>query len=510
MPIVDLVGQSFELQERNSSSQRTINYYIERYADEDGGTKSKQVLKMTPGATMVNDISEINGGLTAPCRGLFYSSSGPAPHYESRLYGVFGNGVYRWDASLTTPYHIGDISSSSDAVSMTDNGLGGYFVIVDGYNMYRYPLASEDDNGVFEAIELPFQAGSTTDRIQPTHVCFLGQRLILNHRYGNQFFYSKLASTEFDFDTNADWYSAEQSADIINALKICNGNLWIFGPRSVEIWRTTDNFDAPYAYLSGSAQAIGCKSPDSVAVISDKIFWLGGSDVGNDTVYMGQSQTMKRVSTMGIEDQILSLSNRDKAIGWAYGSDGNQFYVLSFVVSNRTFVYEASTNTWCERLARDVNSANWLVYPYVYGTFAGDQIYVGTLNGSALCYLDRDKYTEWNGEVIVRQRISPVYWSNLNNVIIKELVVDGFVGATPYLTEDGSDPKILLNISKDGGSTYGNTKEKSIGKQGNYHKLIRWSAQGMGRELVFKFTYSEPVPFTIYQMRLDIVECKRT
>jgi hypothetical protein len=510
MPVMDLAGQSYELSDRSQSPQRTINYYIEKYGDEDPNTKSKQALVMTPGATLVEDVSLMNGGNTSPCRGLYYSSTGPAPYYESRLYGVYGNSVYRWDSACQNAYHIGDIASNSDAISMTDNGLGGYFVIVDGFNMYRYPLNSDDGTGVFEAVDLPYQAGSTTDKILPTHVCFLGQRLILNHRYGNQFYYSKLASTEFDFDTNADWYSAEQSADIINSLKVANGNLYVFGPRSVEIWRTTDNFDAPYSYLGGSAQAIGCKSPTSVAVINDMVFWLGGSDVGNDTVYMARSQSIERVSQMGIEDQILSLTNRDKAIGWTYSSDGNIFYILSFVVSNRTFVYEATTKTWCERLARDLQTSDWKVYPYVYGTFANDKIYVGTLDGSALCYLNRDKYTEWNGNQIVRQRITPVYWEEMNNIILKEILVDGYVGATPYLTGQGSDPKILLDISRDGGNTYGNSKEKSIGKQGNYRKVVRWQSQGMGRALVFKFTYSEPVPFNIYQMRLDYVPCKRT
>ena len=508
--IVDIVGQSYQLSTRNQSPQRTINWYIEKYGDEDKNTKSAQALVMTPGATQVVDISGINGGASAPCRGLYYSSSGPAPYFESRLYGVFGDSVYRFDAAVKNAYFIGKINSNADAVSMTDNGLGGFFVVCDGQNIYRYPLASADGVGVYEAVELPYVAGSTTEKIKPTHICFLNQRLVTNHRYGNQFYYSKLASTEFDLDTNLDWYSAEQSADPINALKVCGGNLYVFGQRSVEIWGTTDNSDAPYSYIGGSGQAIGCKAPDSIAVVNDSITWLGGSDVGNDTVYMAKGKTIDRVSQMGIEDQILSLSDREKAIGWAYASDGNLFYVLSFETANRTFVYEQTTNTWCERLARDTKTADWKVYPYVFGTFANGKIYVGTLNGSSLCYLDREKFTEWNGDPIVRQRVSPVYWDNMDNLLIKEILLDAYVGSTPLLTGQGSDPKVFLEVSRNGGNTFGNSKEKSVGKQGNYRKVVRWHAQGLGREIVLRFTFSEPTPLNIYQLRMDYTLCKRT
>lgn len=507
MPIVDLVGQSFELKQRNLSSQRTINWYVEKFGDEDSGTKSKQALIMTPGAVRVCDLG------TNPadrCRGLYYSSTGPAPYYESRLYGVFGDTVYRFNTDITIGYPIGNVSNSSDAVSMTDNGEGGQFVIVDGVKMYKYAMNNADGVGALSEVTLPWKLRTTPPnsvRIRPTFVCFLGQRLIVNDRYANQFFFFNLASTDYDFTTNLNFYSAEQSADAITAMRVVNGALFIWGSRSYEIWRTTDNFNNPFTYVGGSSSAIGIKAPQSVASIDNKVFWLGASDVGADTVYMAESNSVTRVSTSGIEDQILSLQNRESAIGWCYSKNGHTFYILSFITSNRTFVYEAETNMWHERLARDTQTQEWKVYQYVYGTFAKDKIFCGTLDSNSLVYLDDDTYTEYNSNPIVRQRITPVYFDDLKNIQVREVCVDGLVGNTQLLQGQGSDPLLMLEVSRDGGSTYGNTKTKSVGKQGNYRRVVRWNALGTGREIVLKFTFSEPIPYSIYQARLDYAKC---
>lgn len=505
MPMVDLVGQSYELDQTSLSPQRTINFYIENYGDEDKDTKTPKALVPIPGATLVGNITEdpLN-----TCRGLYLSSSGPLPTRAPRLYGVWGNNVYRFNDSYTESFLIGTVSDNGDPVSMIDNGFD--FVLVDGEQMYKCPLDMNDGDYNWETVEMPYIPGSTTEKVKPTHVAFLGQRLIVNNQFGNTWAFSKLGLTEFDVDGGLDFYSAESSSDPILALKSVNGALWLFGNRSYEIWRTSDNQDDPYSFVGGSSSQIGIKAPKSLATVNDMVFWLGASDVGVDAVWMGTGNSAVRVSTMGVEGQIVKCSQREQAIGWCYAADGNIFYLLSFPYSNRTFVYEHSTKTWCERLARDLASATWKVYPYQWGCYANNRIYCGTINGSALVYLDKDKYTEWDGSQIVRQRISPIYYNELNNITMKEITVDGLVGTTPRLTGLGYDPQLMLEISKDGGNSYGNIKEKSLGQQGNYRKVVRWNAQGIGRNIVLRFTISDPIPYTIYQARLDFEPCSRT
>jgi hypothetical protein len=476
----------------------------------EGGTKTRFAMVPTPGA-----VKSVSVGETLDrCRGLYWSSKGPAPDYAPRLYGVWGNDVYRFKGTLTQAIKIGSIGNDGKPVSMCDNGF--VFCVADGENVYTYDLEAVDfDKTSFKQIELPIVPGSDADgsegiKIQPTHICYMaiGYRLAVNGRNSNVWFYSNLASKAVTFG-QSDWYS-NVTADNIKSMRVVNGDLWLFNNRSYAIFRPNDNQDNPFSYVSGSTTQVGVHAPWSVSSIENKLFWLGSSDVGSMGVYMGESISIKRISTMGIENQLATLSQSSSAISFSYSSDGNIFYVLSFVEDNRTFVYEATTDRWSERLMRDIQSGDWEVYPYQFGTHVNGSIYCGMIaHENCLVKLDPDSYTEWDGRAIVRERISPVYHDNIDDIMIKEIVVDMEVGTTGKLTGAGSDPQISLRISKDGGNTFGNSKPQSIGGQGKYNKKVRWISQGKGRQIVLKLTIAEPVSCAIYNARLDYEKCLR-
>lgn len=509
MPFVNLVGPSYQVSETNLSPQRTINYYIETH-DVDG-VKVPKVLKTTPGVQPSNiplpGVQSVFRG-----RGMYLSATGYAPDYLSLLYAVFGSTIVRVNQEFNDSEQIGTLTDTGLPVNMTDDGFN--VLIVDGELMHAFDMkAQPGDTSSFKIIEMPYLPDSSTERARPTHVAYLNNRIIVNGRGTNAWFFSKLGETEFVTDVSGtDWYQAEQNSDNILALKAVNGNLLILGQRSYEIWRGTDNQDDPFAFVSGSQTAIGILAPYSLAVCNDLTFWLGGSDVGSGSVWMLKGTTPVRISDPGIEDQIYSISSQEAAEGYAYSKGGMTFYILTFREANRTFVYEVSTGTWCERLSRDVNSGDWLAYRYGYPTFANNRIYVMdmTVGAPNIGYFDEDKHTEIDGTVIMRQRIAPVWWDSLNDIIIDEIMLDMQVGTTSLLEGQGSDPKILLELSRDGGMTYGPISERSMGQQGRYTNLVRWRSRGRGRAIVAKFTVTEPVSHGIYMARLDYKVCKRT
>jgi hypothetical protein len=62
----------------------------------------------------------------------------------------------------------------------------------------------------------------------------------------------------------------------------------------------------------------------------------------------------------------------------------------------------------------------------------------------------------------------------------------------------GSDPQMMLSISRDGGRTWSPFESwQSLGKQGEYQHRVRWKKLGQGRQLLFKVSISDPVPRTI-------------
>lgn len=506
---IELIGASFELKQKNLSSQRTINFILKQVND--AGVKSPKFLAPSPGAMIQLPIGT---ALAEDCRGLYYSSSGPAPTLEPRLYGVWGETVYRLNAALTAAYVLGTVAPGSGPVSMCDNGF--VFVVADGVKLWKFPLLDVDAGaGVLTSIQLPEAAGVVpTTLIKPTHVAFLGQRLIVNSSQTNQWYFTDLPTAEDPALFQADnFYSAESSSDPIRALMCSNGSLWLYGYRSYEIWRSGGtNQDDPFSFVGGSQSSIGIAAPNSLATINNYIFWLGSSDVGACGVYMGNSTSAERITTPAIEDQISMITDVSEAIGWCYSEKGYMYYVLSFPTANRTFVYETVTATWTERLRMDGVSAGWKVSPYAYGVFANGAIYCGLIGGHApaLCKLSDSIYTEFDGSPIVRQRTTQVYFEEFNRIQTQELVVDCEVGTTELLVGQGSDPQLQLEVSKDGGNSYGNIVAKSVGKQGNYRKIVRWNTCTTGRAITYRLTFAENCACAIYSGRLTYKPCGRT
>jgi hypothetical protein len=503
--MLDIVGSSYELAQKSLSSQRTINWVVEHLTN--AGAKSKTVLMPTPGAEIKLEVMTD----FEDCRGLFYSSTGP--NGMPRLYGVWGYTVFRFAESLNGVYPIGSISSGATPVRMMDNGFR--FVVADGINLWEYPLNAEDgDANTLISSGLPPIAGLTpVENVSPTHVAFLGQRLLINSQSTNQWYFSGLPKQDTPLEWGAaDFYTMATSANNILAVASCNGSLWIFGYKAVEIWRTNDNQYDPYSYSAGSQSSIGIVAAQSVATVNNMIFWLGGSEVGAAGVYMGQGTSMNRISDMAIEDQIMSLADQTDALGWAYSHKSMVYYVLSFPNSNRTFVYEVTTNTWTERLLRDIESGEWLVYPYQFGIVVRGEIYTGLIGAhpSYLIRLSEDLFTEFDGRQVVRQRTAQPIFDSLDKIQTRELAVDMEVGVTPLLSGYGSDPKLQLEVSNDAGYTYGSVKTMSTGKQGAYRTYVRRRIPNLGRSFVFRLTTSYPGPCAIYQARLDYQPCSNT
>jgi hypothetical protein len=70
-------------------------------------------------------------------------------------------------------------------------------------------------------------------------------------------------------------------------------------------------------------------------------------------------------------------------------------------------------------------------------------------------------------------------------------------GSTPLDYGQGSDPQVMLKISKDNGKTFGPERWKSMGTKGQYKKRVIWEELGTARDFVFQFTVTDPVPFIV-------------
>jgi len=129
--------------------------------------------------------------------------------------------------------------------------------------------------------------------------------------------------------------------------------------------------------------------------------------------------------------------------------------------------------------------------------FANGANLVGDWETGDLLKLDIDTYTDYasanagnagtggNGPII-RVRTFPHSMENNDKVTYNSFDAD----MEPGTIADDSDPMVSLSWSDDKGKTYGNPVMQSMGKIGDYLKVISWNRLGQARDRVFKLSWS--------------------
>lgn len=516
--MVPWVTPEYELRSFNAASKRTINMYPQ---SGEGQAKTDWILIGTPGTKLWQDLSSI-AGPTARCRGMYYTST-------SRLFSVYGNLLIETyydngvdDFVNVQRYAFG--SSGPNRISMTDNGR--YLVLVDGVNMYNYNL----DTNTVSIPSLPFT--------KPLQVEYLAQRIFCitadqdpttnagTDRDGikqNMIWWSDLG---LDGPLNWDplsFASAETSADPIIRMAKRQGQLWLFGPRSYEVWDSSSDPEQPIQFAGGSGSEIGCTSPYSVVTLGDQVFWVGSSSSGKDQVFMSTGYNAQRVSNHSIErflNQAAELTTQ--IIGFSYQQEGHGFVIWTIPQGavnqngNRTFVFDVSTNMWHERASRD-NVTNQLnAWEPLYSSYAFNRVVVGNVISPVLMELSLDYYYDYapitantpNGvKPLVRIHQGPQYWDDLRLLRHKEFQIDMQTGIGTQVGQ-GYQPQAMLQWSDDGGATWSSEYWTSIGKIGEYNARVRWRQLGMSRERVYKCVISDPIQVTMLDARLITEESR--
>lgn len=497
MKMVPFIGQAYQHRSNDVSSQRSVNLYPEIVDDTEA--KSKYILIGTPGSRLYKDLSDIT---TGNCRGLYSVSAkkNVTSAITARTFGVYGNKLIEI-VSETLAIEHATISDLSSRISFCDTGE--FLVFVDGSNMYSFNL----DTSITSETTLPFKS--------PIKVLFINNRVIAINtdetidiiRNYNKFYWSDLNKPN---DWNAiDWASAEGSGDPITSISKKQGEVWLFGPQSFEVWRGTVNPNKPYSRVGGSFGEIGIGSIDSSSEIVENIFWLGSSRAGKNQVYKSNGYNADRISTHAIEKALddAGVTTTD-AVGFTYQQEGHIFYILTLVQADQTWVYDLTTGQWHERATRDPRLNELHKWAPLFSTFGNETVLVGNSNGPQILELDLNQYIDYNFNApnnqipIVRIRQSPTYWEALKQVFHREFQLDVESGVGIQELLQGNDPQIMLQYSDDGGHSFSSENWTSLGKIGEYSKRVKWRRLGRSRERVYRVTVSDPVKVIMLGARL--------
>jgi len=129
-----------------------------------------------------------------------------------------------------------------------------------------------------------------------------------------------------------------------------------------------------------------------------------------------------------------------------------------------------------------------------------NKAYVSDYAAGRLYRVDNTAYTD-NGMMIRREVDTRHFFKDLDRVTVDELIADMETGVGLAIGQ-GQDPQVMVQVSRDGGRTFGAEIWLPLGKLGEYKKRVAVRRLGTGRDFVFRIALSDPVKFVLANLAL--------
>lgn len=288
-----------------------------------------------------------------------------------------------------------------------------------------------------------------------------------------------------------DFATFEQKSDKLVRIESNNGELIGFKSTSMEFWRVLDNADFPFAPIGFKSR--GLKSAHSVVASDGTLFFVG--DDGN--VYRLANYDPMIVSTHDVSRLIQADSSPDDISGFGWDRDGHAFVNLSGEDWSRC--YDSATKVWHSR--KSYGQDRWRAN---HSIRAWGMNLVGDRLSGKIFKLASDVFTEDSG-VMEWGVVSPPMHAFPRGGIIDAIHFDL---ATGYgvLSGQGSDPKIMLDVSKDGGNTFDQYRELDLATRGNHSARV--TARRLGdfgpKGAVFRLRITDPVVRSLVNVDAEV------
>lgn len=452
-PYLSAIGPSYRLADRKAAVQSAINCYPKRLEGD------RLMMAATPGEVEIAALAgEIRG----------------SRNVEGRWFVAAGSALYEVSASGAASVR-GALVSSAGFVGMSHNKT--QLAIVDGATLYVFNLLTN----TLTAISSPAWRGSDDVHEIDGYFVFVDPDT-------DQFYISAI-------DDGAtldalDFSSADSSPDNIVAHRVSHRQAWFFGTRSTEIWINSGELAFPFVRYNSYTLDVGCVGKRAAINAADTLFWIGQTDRGTGIVYMAEGNQPKRISTQAIEEALAGSSDLAASSMWTYQIEGHEFVGINAPGLETTWVYDAAVGEWHERAEWD---AGWQpLRSRLVTAFAG-QHYAGDADGKVV-RLD-DAANTLSGRALVRERT----WPHMMQPSMEPV---SFYGLELAMAS-GNGGNVTLQISNDGGKTFGPMLARSLGAIGRTMQRIRWLGLGAAVNRVFRVRCSDNVPFAIHAATVD-------
>jgi len=433
------------------SSQHRINCYIEKIVDED--TEETAIIA-SPGMDLFCDLGD------TPARGRI--------EVGDLLY-VVHRGTFYEINNAGTATSRGMLSSTSGRVDLSYNG-DDVILITDGTAGYTYTISTTTLATVADA---DFPDTAPTNDFSDIYFIAFGP---------------------------VDTFQISEDGVTWDALDIANGNvgtivrgiadhgeLVIFGNKKTTFWINSGGADFPYQPVRGADLEVGLAARWSLAKFDDSLAFLGKNSLGQVQVYRLQGHTPVRISDAEFESIINRYSTVSDATGYAHFHEGHAFYRLNFPAMGKSWEYDAASGLFTERqsgLSGERHRGEMCVdYQNKVRIFDYESGKIYTL--SATTYTENG--TQYPFEITSKRVIKDYDPFSLNKLYLD------FETGVGLASGQGSDPQVMLTVSRDGGRSFSNEMWKTLGAIGKYLTRVEYHQFGTADSFVFKLRITDPV-----------------
>ena len=445
MPEIEFAGQSSrDPDSRAANSCRLINCHREKVGDKG---RTRFVLRQVLGMVSFADVDAVF------CRAMHWDGT--------YIFAAVGGYLWRISSDGTTA-QIGAITDSAETSIAGNNGLltitaGGTYYVWDGSTL------STPGTGAFSDM------GSLT---------FIGQRTVISERGGRRFQWSDVA----DATTLGGAFATTESRDDNNLRVLAHaGILWFLKERSIERWYETGDTTDVFAPVSGGTIDVGLKSYGLVCKTPGALFFVGS----DGKAYLVGSE-VQPVSSVAVETAI-EQGTPDSC--FYHRDEGHEFVTIHFA-DRPAWTFDLSMLEWHER-AEGLDLDDWSATQCVE---AWDNVfYIGNILGA---FSSLQRVSSDNGNPLISQATGGSLRMDGKRFRVAEAEIWGKVGFST-LDSGLTEAKVTLELSKDYGVTFGAPKERSMGKAGEYERLVKWRSLGQFRSITPRITWSDPTDITI-------------
>lgn len=334
-------------------------------------------------------------------------------------------------------------------------------------------------------------------------------------------------TTQTVYSSSLNSMKMDLKADSVVALRATDTSLFVFGQNSLQVLRWQNSTTAPFAIV-GKTSLAGVAFADAVTVIGNECFFVGKGLNGMLGVYaVDENCAIRKVSTNAIDQRLAkyaSFLNGFKDIkSFAYAYKGHQWFIFTAEEYSsefaETFAFDLSENVWTDRASYDENGDRcpWCAIDSL--SIEGYPMFVTRTKGGRIRFCNffpsssSDHWLDETGTegpyTIIKERTTGIKYDGVNDIVVTSIELVMNTGATMQTdpTKTGYNPRVMLQVSNDGGRTWSNELWEYAGQVGQYSWRVRWNALGKGARFAFRVRMTDPVSFEIATAYLSYLPC---